>query len=63
MTHDPLCPVGVRPWEDFYCCRICNPGEIPSWERICRCDEYAKVRADERQKYIDKLEHSQKEEI
>lgn len=48
MTHDPLCPSGVKPWEDTYCCQRCNPDETPPWERTCRCDLIEKVRADER---------------
>ena len=49
MTHDPLCPVGTKPWDDDYCCQSCNPGETPTWERTCQCDLIAKVRADERE--------------
>lgn len=48
MTHDPLCPVGVKPWENTYCCQKCSPGETPPWERACQCDLISKVRADER---------------
>ena len=50
MAHDPLCPVGVRPWDDAYCCQRCNPGETPPWECTCQCDLIAKVRAAERKK-------------
>lgn len=50
MTHDPLCPVGVKPWEDTDCCQTCNPGETPSWEHTCQCALIAKVRADERKR-------------
>lgn len=50
MTHDPLCPVGVKPWEDTYCCQKCSPGETPPWERACQCALIAQVRADERDK-------------
>ena len=38
MAHDFHCPVGVKPWEDDYCCQRCNPGETPPWERTCICD-------------------------
>lgn len=55
MTHDPLCPVGVKPWEDNYCCQRCNPGETPPWERTCQCFLIAKVRAEERERVINNL--------
>lgn len=45
MTHDPLCPqreCDACAWDGEGCCR----GE-------CRCEEYAKVRADERDKTLD----------
>lgn len=43
MTHDPLCPATVMPWEDSYCCQTCNPGETPPWERTCQCLLIAEV--------------------
>ena len=58
MTHDPFCPVGVRPWEDDYCCQSCNPGQTPPWERTCQCDLIATVRADEASKVEKRLYES-----
>jgi hypothetical protein len=41
MTHDPLCPNIPEHWD----------GQI-LWQAWCHCDLIAKVRADERAKYV-----------
>ena len=43
MHHDPLCP------------HVEDDGVIYGWN-VCKCDEYAKVRADERSKHTNAYE-------